>query len=161
VLTTLAKDPPTDVPFSTGRTFARLWRSFTPFVPPRYFYRGNLHGAKLKEHDRPELQLAECLKAVGVTTPGEIRRSPLVNGAMQNDKPLWEIVRAELDEQTPTGSSLVAVPTHRNGSSSARRGMEQRIGLFLEIEFDQPTALPLPAFGHSAHFGLGLFTPAD
>jgi CRISPR-associated protein Csb2 len=160
VLVALSKDPPPDIPFSTGRTAARLWRSVTPFVPPRYFYRGSGTKVKAKERDRPELQLAECLKAAGVTTPGEIRRHPLADGAMQGDKPLWDVVRAEIGEQSASGSPLVTVPTHRNGSSG-RRGMEQRIGLFLEIEFEQPVALPFPALGHSCHFGLGVFIPAD
>jgi CRISPR-associated protein Csb2 len=40
ILTAMAKEPPADVPFSTGNTASRLWRSASPFVPPRYFYRG-------------------------------------------------------------------------------------------------------------------------
>jgi hypothetical protein len=31
--------------------------------------------------------------------------------------------------------------------------------MFFEIEFVEPVALPVPAFGHSCHFGLGLFQP--
>jgi hypothetical protein len=31
--------------------------------------------------------------------------------------------------------------------------------MFFEIEFGEPVALPVPAFGHSCHFGLGLFVP--
>src|SRR6266568_252651 len=34
VLTALAKEPPADAPFSTGKTASRLWRSASPFVPP-------------------------------------------------------------------------------------------------------------------------------
>jgi len=32
---------------------------------------------------------------------------------------------------------------------------------FFEIEFEAPVSLPLPAFGHSCHFGLGLFVPVE
>jgi len=159
VLIALSKEAPRDVPFSTGQTKSRLWRSASPFVPPRYFFRGHGARVKLKEKDRPELQLAECLKAAGIKTAGEIRRYPLIDGAMQNDKPLWEIVRAEIGDQTPSGASLVTTRVHIN-STSRHRDMEQRIGGFFEIEFDKPAALPYPALGHSCHFGLGLFVPA-
>jgi hypothetical protein len=33
--------------------------------------------------------------------------------------------------------------------------------MFFEIAFDEPVVLPVPALGHSCHFGLGLFVPAD
>jgi hypothetical protein len=39
VLIALSKDAPADAPFSTGQKAARIWRSATPFVPPRYFFR--------------------------------------------------------------------------------------------------------------------------
>jgi hypothetical protein len=110
----------------------------------------------LKEKDRPERQLADCLQASGINVPGEIRRFPLVNGEMRNDKPNWEIVRAELGEEDASGASLVSVSVHRNGSAK-QQGMEQRVGMFFEIEFERPVSLPFPAFGHSCHFGIGLF----
>ena len=158
ILTALSKEPPADAPFSTGKTNSKLWRSASPFVPPRYFYRGRGAKVTLKEKDRPELQLAECLKAAGITVAGEIRRHPLDNETVRNDKQLWDIVRAELGEETVAGNSLVAVPTHRNGNI-ARRGMEQRIGGFFEVEFVEAVAFKQPALGHSCHFGLGLFVP--
>ena len=79
---------------------------------------------------------------------------------MQNDNHLWEIVRTEIGEQSAAGTPLVTVPTHTNGSSG-RKGMEQRIGGFFEIEFSDPVALKQPALGHSCHFGLGLFVPVE
>ncbi len=156
VLTALSKEPPSDAPFSTGKTKSKLWRSVSPFVPPRYFYRRERNKVTLKEKDTPERQLADCLKAAGISVPGEIRRYPLVNGEMRNDKPHWEIVRAELGEED--GASLVSVTVHRNGSGK-QRSMEQRVGMFFEIEFEAPVSLPIPALGHSCHFGLGLFVP--
>lgn len=160
MLAALSKEPPKDAPFSVGQIAARRWRSASPFVPPRYFYRGSGRKIQVKEKDRPDLQLAECLIASGTPAPALIRSYPLVDGAMQNDKPLWEIVRAEIGEQSAAGAPLVTVPTHTNGSSG-RKGMEQRIGGFFEIEFSEPVALKQPALGHSCHFGLGLFVPAD
>lgn len=159
VLTALSKEPPKDAPFSTGRFLAKLWHSASPFVPPRYFYRGSGDKVKLKEKDRPELQLAECLRAAGITVAGEIRHLPLANGATQNGKPTWDIVRAQLGEETADGAPLIAVPTHTNGSTG-RRCMEQRIGGLFEVEFEEPVLLKQPALGHSCHFGLGLFVPA-
>ena len=41
VLTAMSNEPPSDAPFSTGRTASCVWRSASPFVPPRYFYRGS------------------------------------------------------------------------------------------------------------------------
>ncbi len=74
VLTAISRVVPEGCPISTGQVAARIWRSITPFVPPRYFYRGNLHHAKLKVKDTPEQQLAQCLKQAGINTPGEIHR---------------------------------------------------------------------------------------
>ncbi len=160
VLTALAKESPLDAPFSTGSISSRLWRSASPFVPPRYFYRGSGAKAKLKEKDRPEMQLAECIRVAGLQVPGEIRRYQDFNGSTEDGEPRWEIVRAEVGEETAAGAPFVNVSTHRNGSSS-RRGMERRIGGFFEIEFEEPVAIKQPALGHSCHFGLGIFVPAN
>jgi len=35
----------------------------------------------------------------------------------------------------------------------------QRLGFFMEITFQTDVALPMPSFGHSNHFGLGMFVP--
>ena len=160
VLTALCKEPPSEAPFSTGQIAACLWRSASPFVPPRYFYRGSGRKIQVKEKDRPDLQLVECLERCGAPTPSCIRSYLLVDGVMQNDNHLWEIVRTEIGEQSAAGTPLVTVPTHTNGSSG-RKGMEQRIGGFFEIEFSDPVALKQPALGHSCHFGLGLFVPVE
>jgi CRISPR-associated protein Csb2 len=155
VLTALSKEPPTDAPFSTGQIPAKLWRSASPFVPPRYFYRGGHGRVTLKEKDRPEWQLVECLRAIGVTTAGEIRRLPM---PFSEDKADWDIVRTQEGEEPILGDAPT-VAVHCNGSN-ASRGKERRVGMFFEIEFDKPVALKQPAFGHSCHFGLGLFIPA-
>ena len=123
---------------------------------PRYFSRGSGNKMTLKEKDRPERQLAECLKAAGVTTTGEIRRiSPPDSGAVAGQSQ-WDAVRTPETEQV-TGEGM-NVTAHQN-SSDGRRGKKRRVGLFFEIGFVEPVTLPLPAFGHSCHFGLGLFVP--
>jgi len=157
VLTAMSTELPTDVPFASGKKASRLWQSASPFVPPRYFYRGGGGKTTLKVKDQPEHQLIECLKLAGVTTPGEIRRISPPGRDPLDAQPHWDIVRTpENDTLLSSGSSNVTV--HRN-SSGGTRGKERRIGMFFEIEFAEPVALPMPSFGHSCHFGLGLFVP--
>jgi CRISPR-associated protein Csb2 len=158
VLTALSKEPPSDACFATGRTASRIWRSASPFVPPRYFYRRSGNKMTLKEKDRPERQLAECLKAAGVTTAGEIRRIAPPDSSPTAGQSQWDVVRTPETEEV-TSPDATNVTVHRNSSDGAR-SKERRVGLFFEIEFVEPVALPLPAFGHSCHFGLGLFVPA-
>jgi CRISPR-associated protein Csb2 len=160
VLMAIGNTVPDDCQISIGQTSSRIWRSRTPFVPPRYFYRGNLHGAKLKAKDAPEQQLALCLRQAGIDTTGEIRRlTP--NGQAQRSIPpasAWDIVRApEGEEKFPSEGVVTAVHVP---SSSAKTEKTRRIGLFFELTFDAPVTFPMPALGHSCHFGLGLFTPA-
>lgn len=157
VLTAMAKEPPVEAPFSTGKSASRLWHSASPFVPPRYFYRGGSGRRTLKVADQPEHQLIECLKLAGVTTAGEIRRLSLPGHDVASGQSQWDIVR------TPEGEDSIlddttSVPVHRPGSNGTR-GKERRVGLFFEIEFAGAVALPVPALGHSCHFGLGLFVP--
>ena len=161
--TCIAKDIPAESPIVAGKISAKTWRSQTPFIPPRFFYRGNLHKAKLKVSDAPEQQLIECLHRAGVTTPGTICRVALDGEPQRSNPPgsAWEIVRApEGDEAGWSDAVAVAVRERPSGNDQrARHG--RRIGFFFEITFEQPVALPFPALGHSAHFGLGLFVPAD
>ena len=157
VLTAMSKEPPSDAPFSTGKTASRIWRSASPFVPPRYFYRSNGNKLTLKANDQPEYQLIECLKAAGVKVAGEIRRLPLLGRNPQDGQPEWDVLRTpECDD--PILKDTASLPVHSPGSSRGR-DKERRVGLFFEIEFVEPIALPVPAFGHSCHFGLGLFQP--
>jgi CRISPR-associated protein Csb2 len=157
VLTAMSKEPPSDAPFSTGRTASCVWRSASPFVPPRYFYRGSSNKLTLKVKDQPEYQLIECLKAAGITTAGEIRRLSLPGRNPHDGQAQWDIVRTP-ESEDPILNGTANVPVHRPSSSGGLR-KERRVGMFFEIEFVQPVALPVPAFGHSCHFGLGLFQP--
>jgi CRISPR-associated protein Csb2 len=158
MLTSMSNEPPAEAHLATGAIASRTWRSASPFVPPRYFYRVKRGRAQLRMTDSPESQLVECLRKAGVITEGTVRRITVGDDA-DADQPKWEVVRA------PEGDELglddaVAVAVHRGGSDTQGRRREQRIGLFFEIEFAKPVALPMPALGHSCHFGLGLFVPA-
>jgi len=159
VLTALSKEAPADAPFATSKTPpARVWYSSSPFVPPRYFFRRERGKVILKEKDRPEYQLAECLKAVGVTTPGIIRRIAREISVLGTS---WDIVRTP-EGDDPILSNTTNISVHCNGKNqSCSHKKERRIGIFFEIEFDEPVVLPVPALGHSCHFGLGLFVPAS
>jgi CRISPR-associated protein Csb2 len=163
VLIAMSKEIPDGVPLATGTLKSRVWRSGTPFVPPRHFYRGDRSKAKLRESDSPERQLIDCLRRAGINSPGEVHRLAL-SGMQQHPfesippMPLWEIVRAPVAEESPFADAVIS-PTHTNGSDAERTGNQQRIGFFMEIRFDCDVALPMPAFGHSNHFGLGLFVP--
>ena len=109
VLTAMSNGPPPEVLVATGVIASKIWHSASPFVPPRYFYRGERERAKLKMSDYPEGQLVECLRKARVTTEGTIRR---ITVGDKGHQPKWEIVRA------PEGSELgfddaVAVTVHR------------------------------------------------
>ncbi|MFN0315107.1 MAG: type I-U CRISPR-associated protein Csb2 [Burkholderiales bacterium] len=160
VLLSVGNTVPQDSPIAVGQISSRVWRSRSPFVPPRYFYRGNLHGAKLKTKDSPEQQLAQCLRQAGMDTTGEIHRLTPDGKSQRSILPAsaWDIVRAPEGEEkfsTDRVVTMVHVP-----SASGKAEKTRRIGLYFELTFDAPVAFPMPALGHSCHFGLGLFTPA-
>jgi len=157
VLTELAKEPPADAPFSTGRMASRLWRIASPFVPPRYFYRRVGDRLTIKDNDQPEFQLLECLRAIGIEAAGEVRRIPLGSQQTATGQTLWEIVRTPVGEEEHFRDAT-HVSVHRPGSSTTHE-RERRVGYFFEIESKEPVTLRVPALGHSCHFGLGLFVP--
>jgi CRISPR-associated protein Csb2 len=163
VLIAMSKDLPDGAPLATGTLKSRIWRSETPFVPPRHFYRGDRYKPKMRQSDSPERQLIDSLRQAGISTPCEVRRLALFGMQQQPVEsippmPLWEIVRAPGGEERPFGDAVIS-PTHINGSDLGRDENQQRIGFFMEIIFDSEVALPMPAFGQSNHFGLGLFVP--
>jgi hypothetical protein len=142
-----------------------VWRSETPFVPPRHFYRSRNSGYKVREAESAERQLIACLRRAGITASGEIRRLGLAglrHGAIKSlpPTPSWSIIRAPAPATKEPGvPDAVLVPAHVNGGGGTKPN-EQRIGFFMEIKFDTDVALLMPAFGQSNHFGLGIFTPA-
>lgn len=164
VLTAMGLQPPQGVLLATGALRSRIWRSETPFVPPRYFYRSGSSGYRVREVESPEQQLIASLRRVGITLSGEVRRlglpgqQPETIGSLP-PMPYWSIVRAPAEEETSISCGVIA-PTHVNGSGIKLGTNQQRIGFFMEITFDNEVALPMPAFGQSNHFGLGVFVPA-
>ncbi len=161
VLTAMSLEPPQGLPLATGNVKCRVWRSETPFLPPRHFYRTSRGEHKMREAESPERQLIACLRQAGVTASGEVRRLTLSGERPDTLEslppvPYWSIVRAPDGEFTGAVSSAA----HTNGGGTSPEPNRQRIGFFMEIAFDTEVALPMPAFGHSNHFGLGLFVPA-
>jgi CRISPR-associated protein Csb2 len=158
VLLAIGDSVPKDCPIATGQLFSRVWQSRTPFVPPRYFYRGNLHGAKLKIKDSPEFQLLECLKHAGMTAPGEIHRLTMANKIQTTLPPQadWDVVRTPQNEDK-SFDGRTSVCTH----SPHGEERERRIGFLYRIVFQTAVAFPFPSLGHSAHFGLGLFVSVE
>jgi hypothetical protein len=48
---------------------------------------------------------------------------------------------------------------HLHADAQAER--THRVGVYLEFAFAEPTIVPFPSYGHSAHFGLGQFEPVE
>ena len=118
---------------------SRMWRSVTPFVPPRHWYRKKHAEGRVREPDSPENQLRTCLRENGVdASPVRVDRIEVANAA-------WDVCKVHLSQQSRLTS---AEPDHR-------------VGVFLSAEFAQPVAMPFPSFGHSCHFGLGQFASVD
>lgn len=160
VLTAMSLEPPRDISLATGTAKSRIWRSETPFVPPRYFVRAN---RRMRESESPEQQLIGCLRQAGITASGEIHRIGVSGEQLEvvgslPPMPLWSIIREPEGEPAPFAHAVV-LPTHVNGSGMRSQQNHQRIGFFMEVAFDTDVVLPMPAFGHSNHFGLGVFVP--
>jgi CRISPR-associated protein Csb2 len=163
VLTAMGMEPPQGLALATGNIKSRVWRSETPFLPPRHFYRTGHGEHKMREAESPERQLITCLRQAGIMVSGEVRRLTF-SGEQQETLgslpplPYWSIVRAPDRKEAPFAGAVVS-PIHTNGGGTNSEPNRQRIGFFMEIAFDTEVALPMPAFGHSNHFGLGLFVP--
>ncbi len=176
VLIAMSNEPPPDTKLATGDGAtqplrSRVWQSATPFIPPGHFFRGDKSNPKVKANATPEMQLAKALSEAGATTPVMIHRLPAfqhsalptTNTAGIPLMPAWDIVRA------PEGDDISVLPfdqaievaAHQNSSGANNKAHHRRIGFFMQLTFDEPVTLPMPAFGHSSHFGLGLFVPID
>lgn len=167
VLVAMAMQPPADTAISTPHRQkpSRTWRSATPFVPALHFYTGSKDKPRFKVAATPEKQIVDAVRTSGVTTACTVHRLRFSNqrphGLARSEsltpQLAWDIVRAPAETDIFNGG--VETKTHRNGSDERDRGLHHRIGFMLELEFDEPVILPQPAFGHSCHFGLGLFQP--
>ncbi len=157
VLIAAANEPPIDSGLTFGAT-AKAWESLTPFVPPLHFYRGSKERPKFNANASPEKQLFDCLKDAGLKEAVFIER--LAPTAQRSN---WDIVRVDVTNETAANgfANGVSATVHQNGSAFANAREIRRVGFFFRLTFDEPVALPRPSFGHSSHFGLGLFVPAD
>ena len=117
-----------ELPKATASTH---WQSLTPFVPPRHWYRKRIKQGVIRERDNPERQLERCLRENGIVTPLEVSR--------EDDAADWDVCK-------------IHVPSAAGSAES-----NHRVGVLLQVEFDTPQELTLPAYGHSSHFGLGQF----
>jgi CRISPR-associated protein Csb2 len=118
---------------------AKRWQSITPFVPPRFWYRKKIHEGRVRDSDSPELQISRCLRDNGLTFDCNVSR---LNRPQSS---VWDLCKVHLPKSVRQTKSE---PDHR-------------VGVFLQLDFSKPVVLLLPAFGHSAHFGLGQFTTVE
>src|SRR5207245_2038794 len=109
------------------------WQTLTPFVPPRFWHRKK--GGQIRGGQTPELQLIRCLKKNQGPFDCAVSR---LNSSGKVD---WDVCKVHLPP----------------GTRDKHAEPESRVGLRLQVEFGQAVALPLPAFSHSCHFGLGQF----
>jgi CRISPR-associated protein Csb2 len=151
ILVAAGKQPPPEILGGTGR----VWASVTPFVPPLHFYRGVKNKPECKANALPEKQLFDNLRKAGIEKTVLIERMMLPGNTEQCR---WDIVRAA---ENDVMEGALAAKVHKNGSDGSFGKKERRIGFFMRLTFDESISLPFPAFGHSSHFGLGLFLPVE
>ena len=123
---------------------AKVWRSLTPFVPVRHAKATRTGVAKIDPSNGLQIGSPEhdCLRLISLVTsdPKPIRVQKL-GGRISVG--LREIPALDFQRQ------------RRNGGGT--RGDHR--GYALQLEFEEPAALPL-GVGYAAHFGLGLFAPS-
>jgi len=155
ILIAATKEVPADSGLSFNAT-AKVWESVTPFVPPLHFYRGSKTNPKFNAAESPEKQLFDCLKDAGLEKSVLIER--IAPTALHGN---WDIVRVDVGNTAAAEgfANGVSAAVHQNSSESATAREIRRVGFFFRLTFGEPVSLPRPAFGHSCHFGLGLFIP--
>ena len=127
---------------------AKTWRSLTPFVPVRH--------AKATRSGVPKLDPENQLQ-IG-SPEHDCRRLMKLRASEKLPLPVRRVTTLD----TIIGCGLREIPCmdfHRQrrtgeGTSAGNRGYS------LKVEFEQAVSLP-SGFGYAAHFGLGLFVPAD
>ncbi len=122
---------------------SRVWRSLTPFVPVRHAKATRTGVAKIDPANGLQIGSPEhdCLRLLSLALPAV--------------KPVAiKILGSRLSVGARSIPALDYQRQRRHGGGT--RGDHR--GFALELQFAQPTALPL-GLGYAAHFGLGLFTP--
>jgi CRISPR-associated protein Csb2 len=117
----------------------RVWRSMTPYVPPRHAFDSR---GKPKKGESPMEQLAREAEHRGFHV-ASVRPLNAQNGVAS--------------EGSPSESTWVKV--HGQTKQSNASNLSKR-GYRFQLTFPEPVSGPI-ALGHSSHFGLGLFVPAD
>lgn len=132
----------TPLPGSSGATFpeAARWQSATPFVPPggRHRFRGK---GRERPGEAPEAVLKKLIDKLGYPQPIEVGR----DGNTEREE--WIHVHETREERLRRRHESLRTP-------AIRRGFR------LQITFAKPVQGPI-CLGHSSHFGLGLFVPAE
>ena len=124
---------------------SRIWRSLTPFVPVRHAKATRTGVAKLDPANglqigSPEHDCLRLIELLGTDLPPvQVRLLGTRIQAGLRDIPCLDFQRQR---------------RHGGGTRGDHRGCA------LELEFEKPTTVPL-GLGYAAHFGLGLFVPAD
>ena len=109
---------------------SRVWESLTPYVPPLHVFRGN---GKPKPGAEVETQLQSHLDKF------ELPNARFEIFATENEPVQW-------------------VKVHRPRRTRDGQANDDKRGYRIRIVFPEPVQGPL-FFGHSSHFGLGLFAP--
>jgi CRISPR-associated protein Csb2 len=115
--------------FGGARLEARVWRSLTPFVPPRY----------LKRHGRN-------------TLAGQITAELLVRGFTEPES------ITVLDPRDVDSASISSVGRGRHFVRRRRHGPQPPAdcGFMVELRFAEEVRGPI-SLGYASHYGLGLF----
>jgi CRISPR-associated protein Csb2 len=121
---------------------ATVWRSLTPFVPTRH-PKTHRDGRPKLDADgwwigSPEHDLRRLITEAGLPLPARLERLATIPIGPRRLRP-------------------VEFQTQRYHGAGRRA---QTAGAAFQLTFDEPVGGPL-AFGYGAHFGLGLFVPAD
>jgi CRISPR-associated protein Csb2 len=123
---------------------SREWASLTPFVPVRHIQRSRT--------GKPRVDAETGL--VRGSPEHDLRRLLLENGF-----PAPSTIET-LDALQLPGRRLRWANFQRERRSGDGAALTTRTGYGFRLRFDDPIRGPL-AFGYGAHFGLGLFLPAD
>jgi len=124
---------------------SHVWRSLTPFVPVRHAKATRTGVAKLDPANGLQIGSPphDCLRLFSLVASSQATPKIALLGSRIRHG-LRDIPCLEFQRQ------------RRNGGGT--RGDHR--GYALQVEFGKPTAIPF-GFGYAAHFGLGLFAPAD
>lgn len=109
---------------------SRIWETLTPYVPPLHVFRKN----------------------------GQPKRGAEVETQLQSHLDRFELPDAQFEILATESEPVQWVKVHRSRRSRNGQTNDDKRGYRIRIIFSEPVQGPL-FFGHSSHFGLGLFAP--